>query len=364
MLRLTLSASLFALCASTALAQPADTDDQKLILVTVDGVRWEEVFRGPDPELSAHDDYTSSKDQLRTDYLDQDDPAEALMPFLHQTLASQGVVIGNRDAGSCAQLSNSRVFSYPGYNEILTGKADPRINSNAKIPNDNVTILEWLNQMPAHEGDVFAFGSWDVFPFIINEARSGVPVNAGFEPLEPVYNARIELLNTLQEQIPSPWGSVRLDAFTHHFAMETLKAETPDAIYIAYGEPDDFAHNGDFDQYINATHRFDAYLQELWAFAQSHPDYAGKTTLVITTDHGRGEDPVDSWRSHGVDHEGAEAVWIAAIGPNIDPEAGGQYTLDQCALTNQVAATGLQALGYEVGDYNPEAGAPLSIFKD
>ncbi|WP_019961555.1 alkaline phosphatase family protein [Woodsholea maritima] len=353
-----------ALGLSSALT-PVNTpsEDAKVILISVDGVRWEEVFRGPDPELTANEDFTDRAEQLNADFLSQDDPARALMPFSHDVIAQQGVLIGNRDAGSCGQLSNTMIFSYPGYNEILTGKADPRINSNAKIPNANVTILEWLNQQPEHAGKVYAFGSWDVFPFIINEVRSGVPVNAGFEALEPVYNDTVALLNTLQEQIPSPWGGVRLDAFTHHFAMETLKAEHPDMVYIAYGEPDDFAHGGDFDHYINSIHRFDAYLQELWTFAQNDPEYAGKTTLIITTDHGRGHLEPTSWRSHGDSHPGAEAVWFAALGPQIQAQGGDAYTPEHCAYTNQVAVTALKALGYTKDDYNPEAGEALDIFK-
>ncbi len=68
---------------------------------------------------------------------------------------------------------------------LLTGKADDeRINSNDKMNNPNVTILEKLNKSAAYEGKVAAFGSWDVFPYIINEHRSGVPVNSGFEKAE------------------------------------------------------------------------------------------------------------------------------------------------------------------------------------
>jgi hypothetical protein len=60
-------------------------------------------------------------------------------------------------------------FSYPGYNEILTGSADDkRITSNDKMDNLNVTFLEHLNKLPEYKGKVMAFTSWDVFPFIIN----------------------------------------------------------------------------------------------------------------------------------------------------------------------------------------------------
>ena len=39
--------------------------------------------------------------------------------------------------------------------------ADPRIDSNDKIPNPNITVLEWLNTLPAYRGRVAAFGAWD-----------------------------------------------------------------------------------------------------------------------------------------------------------------------------------------------------------
>ncbi|WP_332914078.1 hypothetical protein [Algoriphagus boritolerans] len=116
-------------------------------------------------------------------------------------------------------------FSFPGYNEVLCGFADDeRINSNAKINNPNVTFLEYLNQNPEYQGKVFAFGSWDVFPYIVNEERSGVPVNAGFDKAEGNDLTDVEkTINRLQSEIRGPWGGVRLDPFTHHFAMETMK---------------------------------------------------------------------------------------------------------------------------------------------
>ena len=46
-------------------------------------------------------------------------------------------------------MTNGKNFSYPGYSEILCGFSDPRIDSNAKKPNPNVTMPEWLNGKPA-----------------------------------------------------------------------------------------------------------------------------------------------------------------------------------------------------------------------
>ena len=71
-----------------------------------------------------------------------------------------------------SHVTNGLWFSYPGYNEMFSGAADPRVDSNDKVPNPNVTVLEWLNSRPGFQGRVAAFGSWDVLPFILNTGRS------------------------------------------------------------------------------------------------------------------------------------------------------------------------------------------------
>ena len=231
------------------------------------------------------------------------------------TVVGEGSLWGNQHLGSVVEVSNNRVFSYPGYNEILTGFADEAIDSNDKNPNANTTLLEWVNRQPGFEGRVAAFGSWDVFPYIINEERSGVPVNAGFESATGDLTDREAWLNELQTQTPSPWTSVRLDVFTHHYAFETLKKDRPRLLYIAYGETDDFAHDADYRHYLDAAYRTDAFIRDLWAWVEADPEYAGRTTLVITTDHGRGSE--DRFVGHGVDWVGSEAIWIASLGPGM-----------------------------------------------
>ena len=61
-------------------------------------------------------------------------------------------------------------------NPALTGRVDRAIDSNDKNWNPNVTLLEILNGMEGFKDRVLAFGSWDVFPYIINTQRSGLPV--------------------------------------------------------------------------------------------------------------------------------------------------------------------------------------------
>jgi len=334
--RLTL---LLLIVAIPVLAQSHKTEN--VFIITLDGYRWQELFTGADSLLITNKEFVRDTAALKSAFW-ASTPSERrkiLMPFFWSTIATEGRLFGNRKFGNNVNCSNSMWFSYPGYNEILTGAADDEnINSNKKIPNPNTTVLEFLNGLPAFKGKVAAFGSWDVFPYIINEERSGVPVNAGFEKATGAnLSEREKFLNILQDEIPGPWGSVRLDAFTQYFAIEYLKKHQPRVVYVAYGETDDFAHGGQYDQYLNSARRTDGFIKDLWEWAQSNPRYRNKTTFIITTDHGRGTQPIASWRSHGDEISGADQIWLAVMGP--DTPSGGEQRSPQQLYQNQVAAT-------------------------
>jgi hypothetical protein len=363
-----------------AFAQRARSE-QNVVFVMMDGLRWQEVFRGADPELAANPEYMKSAwaASARARFVDTVDRRAALMPFLHEVIEQQGVLIGDRDHGSCAGVTNDRWFSYPGYNEALTGRADARINSNDYPPNPNVTFLEWLNRRPGFAGKVRAAGSWDAFGRIINAERSGVPVNAGFAS-DGGGDPATRMLDALQADTAHQWDIVRWDSFTHQYALAGLRRHHPRAMFISYGETDDFAHEGDYAQYLISANRNDRFVRELWTALQADRFYAGRTTLILTVDHGRGNVAGDSWRHHyspaalregtsplrerypdGI--PGSDQTWMAALGPSVSARAADPYAGRACAGLDQLAATALTALGQDWRAFNAEAGIPLNIFR-
>jgi len=349
----------------------AQDGPENLILVTLDGVRWQEVFGGVDMRVIEDERFTNEPEYLTQTYwrAQRSERRQALFPFLSSIIEGQGTLIGDRDQESYMEVTNNRWFSYPGYNEILTGKADPRIDSNEKIWNQNVTVLETLNELDEYHDRVLAFGSWDVFPYIINSQRSGVPVNAGFATASNAATAESQFLNDLSAEAPRLWSTVRADFLTNGYAMDALKSHNPRVIYIAYGETDDFAHDGNYDRYIDAAHRSDLMLSKLWQWVQSTPSYRDRTTLIITTDHGRGSTP-DSWKGHsnvaaedGQDVESAPAglqdsneIWLAAIGPCIQPAGLVKGHWKQ----SQIAATALLCLKLDPARLMPEADSAIT----
>ncbi|HEA23494.1 hypothetical protein LCGC14_1261900 [marine sediment metagenome] len=320
--------------------------DTKVILITLDGLRWQELFTGADSLLVANAEYVNDTTDLKKRFWQSkpNERREALMPFFWNEVQKMGQIHGNRSLGSKVDLTNKMWFSYPGYNEILTGRADDaRIDSNDKIPNPNTTILEIANNDSKYKGKVAAFGSWDVFPYIVNEERSGLPVNAGYEMAKgPNLTEREKFLNELQPTIPGRWPSVRFDAFTHQYALEKMKKNHPELVYISYGETDDFAHDGEYDSYLKSAHNTDALIKEVWEFTQNDSFYADNTLFIITTDHGRGTEPLETWKGHGSDVKGAGGVWMVLFGKGISPK--GEISENEQLHSNQIAPTILKVL--------------------
>ncbi len=352
-------------------AASADESATNLVLVTLDGVRWQEVFGGIDLELIEDERFSKSPEVLRETYWRErrHERRRLLFPFLWSVVASQGVLIGDREQESFMEVRNPWWFSYPGYNEILTGSVDPAIDSNDKIWNRNVTFLEVLNGMKGFKNHVLAFGSWDVFPYIINSQRSGIPVNAGFAVQSPATTAKSLWLNEMSAEAPMLWQTVRLDFITNGYAMEALEHEHPRVVYIAYGETDDFAHDGSYDRYIDAAYRADRMLSKLWEWLQTDTFYRGRTTLMISTDHGRGMTP-DGWTRHasGAGAEileiedaaagvaGSDQIWFAAIGPGVKLNG----VLSGHWKQSQIAATALKNLQLDPARLMPQAEGPMN----
>ena len=248
------------------------------------------------------------------------------------------------------QVTNGYWFSYPGYNELLTGKADPNVDSNKAIENPNITILEWLNKQSDYQGKVAAFGRWDVFPAIINRTRSGVPINSGFESADWAgLSDKAVWLNALQTHIPSPWHNVRLDAFTHQ---------------------------GNYPEYLRGANRADEFIAQLWTLLQSMEQYQDNTNLIITVDHGRGNS-AQSWEHQASPKAvkgylnglkpyqdgipGADQIWLAAMGPDVKESVGSQQTPN--FSLDQVAATAVQLLRFDYQQFATDIGQPLPIIQ-
>ncbi|HND56302.1 MAG TPA: alkaline phosphatase family protein, partial [Pirellulaceae bacterium] len=302
-------------------AEPADSP-RNVIVVTFDGFRRQDFFTGAEAGL-CDSKFGGAKEPQETQrkYLREtaEQRREILLPFLWGVVAKQGQIFGDPGNNAPCRLTNGLKFSYPGYNEMFTGKPDPRVISNNKINNPNLTVLEFLQGKPAFKGRVAAFCTWDVFPFIFRAETSGVHVQLGWNPLrdEPLTPGQKQV-NELIEQLPRYWPGNSFDILTMQGAREHLIKNKPRVLYIGLGETDEWAHGRRYDLYLDAAHRSDRYIADLWQLLQTMPEYKDRTNLIITTDHGRGGDR-ETWVNHDKNTENGEYIWMAAFGPDVAP---------------------------------------------
>lgn len=343
----------------------AGNKTENVILIILDGARTNEMFQGVDLELlevQAKDKAVEESRLYQQFWADSPvERREKLLPFFWNVwMADHGSIAGDRWNGSEAVLTNAHWFSYPGYSEILTGQAhDEEIASNAAVQNTFPSVMEFFaSKLDLPQSGIASFASWSVMDYIVESKRGTIVSNAGYEAYESSDPA-IQLLSELQFKTLSPWDSVRHDAYTFRFAMDYLKSHRPRVLYVSLGETDDWGHEKRYDRVVQALHANDDYFRELWEFLQSDDQYKNKTTILLTTDHGRG-DTVEDWPHHRSSVDSSKYTWIAVVGP--DHTQRGSWQNAETVQMNQIAATLSAFLGLDYSEWNKEAGKPVVEF--
>ncbi len=360
--RLLCAIAVLAITVFAAAQQSPPLKTRNVVLIVSDGLRWQEVFTGADKSLmnSEHGGIWADPNMLQQKFWREhvSERRKALFPFLWGTVAQRGQIYGNQTKGSVARVTNGKAFSYPGYNEMLTGVPDNRIDRNDFGPNPNKTVFEWLNTLPEFNGKVAVFGTWKTFDDIFNKKRSGLVMQTGWDPPETGSpTSQQELLNQLFRTTTRLDDEDLYDSFLQIPLLEYVSAKHPRLLFVGYGETDNWAHSGRYDLVLESAHGFDHFVEQLWKTIQSMAEYRDQTTFIITTDHGRGSGLVE-WKEHGVDEKGSENIWIAVMGPDT-PALGERVNVD-AVTQSQIASTVAALLGKNYRGEVPEAGPPLS----
>jgi hypothetical protein len=235
---------------------------ENIIIITTDGFRWQEVFTGMDSSIANNTKYNQedSATIFKKYWAETEtERRKKLMPFLWGTIEKRGQIYGNRKLGNKVDVANL------GYNEIFTGYPDTLVNSNDYKPNPNTNILDFVNKQPAYKNKVAVFGAWNVFQNIFNREKTGLPVVNAFDKIVNNKATPNEiLLNKMLQDSYKPFGEAEcLDIFTHYTAIEYLQQKKPKLLYIAYGETDEWAHEGHYRDYLNAANQVDKWINEL-----------------------------------------------------------------------------------------------------
>ena len=252
-----------------------------VIVVTIDGVRWQEVFEGTDTALS-HAPFR---------------PSRLLVPNLERLTRERGAAVGAPGRGFIRATGPSFV-SLPGYTEIFTGRAPIGCQDNTCA---TLTTPTFLDEAHAAGAKVAAFGSWEMLDRAISARPGSFPVSVG---------------RGANESAIDPWpgaGNFRPDRFTAELALHHLATEQPDVLYVGLGEPDEYGHRDDYAGYLGALAYADAFVGRLLDTLDHMGPRGTRTHVVVTADHGRSRD----FKGHGGAHPESARVWLVAAGPSI-----------------------------------------------
>ncbi len=255
-------------------------NDGRVILVTLDGVRAEDVFDGADASLKPH---VNVAQYAR--------PA-SVMPRTHKLVATRGVALGaDRRVAETVRTASGANVSLPGYLEIFTGRKT-ECRDNGCAPTERPTVLDEAAEAGL---SVASIGSWNVLDHAVSRGNTGVFVETGshrWPGPRPLADAKLEALVVVGERTePFPGGGwYRPDARTIPIALHYFAETKPAVFHVGLGDSDEYGHRDDYASYLAAIGKADAFIGQLSDLLDGMGEEGAKTTVIVTTDHGRNSD--------------------------------------------------------------------------
>jgi hypothetical protein len=123
-----------------------------------------------------------------------------------------------------------------------------------------------------------------------------------------------------------------VDDFAHHaqalssadelsvYVMQQLMRDfAPSLLWITLHDMD-IAHTGAYSLYLEGIQRTDRLCAQIWNMIEGHPEYKGRTTMLILPDFGRDSDfsaSGNGFQHHRTGDPLSRTTWMMAIGPHI-----------------------------------------------
>lgn len=319
------------------------TGEGRVVIVTLDGVRWQDMFFGPDRRFG----------------LDDETPPKTLLPNLYALTAARGVRIGGAPA-PCAvvRTAGAANLSLPGYLEAFTGRpVGCRDNDCARA---SFTVLDQAARsgVPA----VTALGSWEVLGRAVTSTpEDGGPVFVSVGrtwPGDPWAEPRPLADYAAAGLAAEPWPGIaryRPDLHTARIALETFRTKRPGFMFVGLGDTDELAHHGNYADYWNALRLADTFIGDLAAVIDAEDDWS-RTTVLVLADHGREE----AFKEHGPDFPESGRSFMFAFGARVARFGDAVACLRDDITLIDVAPTVRVLLGL-APDPAASAGRPITV---
>ncbi len=292
-----------AVCASPPATPP------RVVLIALDGVRWQDIYEGTDPALIA----SAGGGAI---------PATAaeLTPNIHE-LIRRGAALGAPGHGAAFSSSGPNFVSLPGYREMLSGRPAACQENDCTEP-PSFTLLDGFAARFS-PSRVAAFSSWTNIEHAAASERSAAIVSAGRtggrtrDALSSDAALQAILDDGAVGSADPVGGDYRSDANTSRLALGYLATQNPAFMFVSLGDADEHAHHGDYGSYLDALTAADAFVGEVIRQSDAARAQGIETMIIVTADHGRSND----FLHHGRDWPESARNWLVAAGGPV-PQSG------------------------------------------
>ena len=227
-----------------------ERSESAVVLVVVDGVRWQEVFGGADRTLAEARGLST---------VAWASPS-LLMPNLQRAIETSGMAIGAPGHGAEIAATGPRFISMPGYLEMFCGRPDPTCDGNDCPRGPARSIVDDVRERSGAD-DVAVIASWPAIARASSADPTGYVLSAGRAIVgrADVLRADADLAALLDrgaraKAFPGE-GDYRPDAFTARIALRTLADVRPRFLFVGLGDADEYGHRNDYHGYLEAVRR-------------------------------------------------------------------------------------------------------------
>lgn len=290
MLRLILSALiLLSFTFNAFAAAKEESTHARVIYVTLDGVRWQDVF---------------------TDH--------RYFPRLWQKYAKAGTFYGAPGSDTRIEVASVPI-SMPSYQSQMSGSIQPCTGNGCGRILVETVAENLVHTLGLDRKDVATFASWAPISLAVEHTYGTTYANTGKLPVYDPLTGRADstMVELNQKQFLDPTDETyRHDKFTFAQALHYLKTFQPRFLWIAMGDADSYAHEGNILNYHLALATYDEMLDTLFSTLKEL-NLDKDTLVIVTTDHGRGDGI--HWTDHGPNYPESKRTWAFVMNGTLVP---------------------------------------------
>lgn len=261
---------------------------EHVIYITLDGVRWQDIF-------NTHE----------------------YLPTFWKNYAKDAAIYGAPGSNTTMEVASVPI-SLPSYQSQMTGMVTPcRENECGALAVE--TFAEALVKKAGFKkSEVASISCWEVMDNAF-ESRLGTAFsNHGTRPMHDPDTYEIDdvmkQLN-IEQAAAYPGDDTRSDKYTLAQSLHYFEKYRPKFLWVSFGDADDLAHEGKLEEYHQTLFFYDQAIDNIIKMVKTLK-LAGKTMIIITTDHGRGNG--NNWTEHDETMPEAKQTWAFVLNGKLE----------------------------------------------